>query len=146
MAWFEHELRVRYVETDQMGVVYHANYLNWFEVGRTELMRSMGLTYRTFEEKGLLLPASEVHVHYHRPAHYDDVVIIRVSLQEAKVRFTFVYEVIRQSDQALLVTGSTTHAWVNESMKPISIRKAAPEFYDSVQRYVVSADEKGDSV
>lgn len=106
------ELRVRYAETDMMGIVYHANYLAWFEVGRTEMLRSYGIPYRSLEELGYRLPVIEVQARFHRPALYDDIVTVVSKLKELPtVRFRIDYEV-RARDQ-LLVTGHTLHAFIN---------------------------------
>lgn len=134
--WFETTIRVRYSETDAMQIVYHANYLAWFEVGRTEMMRDAGLPYRELEDKGILLPVIEARMFYHAPARYDEVLIIRSTLEHSHVRLRFNYEILRQSDRQLLVDGYTIHAWVNRQMRPIQLRKAAPEFYQRLQQYI----------
>jgi acyl-CoA thioester hydrolase len=104
-------VRVRYAETDQMGVVYHSNFLIWFEVGRVELMRSLGFDYKHLEaEHDTYLVVGEAHCRYHHPARYDELLIVRTRILEAKTRtLKFGYEVFRQSDQKLLATGYTTH-------------------------------------
>lgn len=144
--WYQHQFRVRYAETDQMGVVYHANYLNWFEIGRTELIRELGYPYRTIEEKGLLLPVVEAEVKFLKPARYDDVVGIYTRvLEKTSVRLHFAYEIRRVNEEAaqaaderqgdLLVTGTTRHVWVNPSWKPIRIEKEAPELWQLLSKY-----------
>ncbi|MEJ8546975.1 YbgC/FadM family acyl-CoA thioesterase [Brevibacillus borstelensis] len=127
---YTHRIRVRYSETDQMGVVYHANYLNWFEVGRTEFIRETGVTYRSLEEKGILLPVTDVSLSYKQPARYDDWVEIRTDLEElSMVRLTFSYEIYRVADEQLLVTGKTKHAFTTMEMKPIRLARVEPEVY-----------------
>jgi acyl-CoA thioester hydrolase len=104
-------VRVRYAETDNMGYVYHANYLVWFEVGRCEWLRSLGWTYREMEEAGTRLPVIEAHCTYRQPARYDDEIEIRTDgtiLTPARVRFQ--YEAVRRSDNAITATGHTVHA------------------------------------
>ena len=92
-------MRVRYAETDQMGVVYHANYFVWFEVGRTDLLRQLGWTYREMERAGVRLPVIEAHCAYHRPARYDDELEIRTTGRlVSPVRMAFDYEVVRRGD------------------------------------------------
>ncbi|MFC5451951.1 acyl-CoA thioesterase [Paenibacillus aestuarii] len=92
--WHHHPLRVRYEETDQMGVVYHANYLTWFEIGRTELIRELGYPYRKIEEKGLLLPVIEAEAKFKKPARYDDLIGIYTRVGEASsIRIDFQYEI-----------------------------------------------------
>lgn len=107
------QVRVIYGDSDQMGVVYYANYLRYFEAGRNEFIRAKGLRYRDFEEAhGLLLPVVEATVRYHAPARYDDLLTIEVTLKEARrASATFQYRVIR--DGAVLATGETLHACVD---------------------------------
>ncbi len=112
-------VRVRYAETDKMGVVYHANYFVWFEVGRTDLLRHNGWTYREMESEGLSLPVIEAHCEYRQPARYDDELEIRVLgelASPARIRFT--YEVVRAADAQLLVTGHTVHATIDRDGRP----------------------------
>ncbi|MEX2104989.1 MAG: thioesterase family protein [Bacilli bacterium] len=135
--WYEEHLRVRYQETDQMGVVYHANYLTWFEVGRTGFVRDFGLPYSTFEDKGVLLPVVEAHCYYKAPARYEDEIIIRSKLKGmTEARLIFIYEVVRKSDEKLLCTGETVHVWVNKEMRPVSLKKVLPEEYDRLIQIV----------
>jgi acyl-CoA thioester hydrolase len=102
-----------------MGVVYHANYFVWFEVGRTDLLRNNGWTYRDMEAGGLSLPVIEAHAEYKQPARYDDELEVRVSgslLSPARVQFA--YEVVRMADNQLLVTGHTVHATIDRDGRP----------------------------
>ena len=102
------ELRVRYAETDQMGVAYHAHYLVWCEVARTDHMRQRGVTYRQLEEQGLLLAVVEAQVRYRLPARYDDLLVVRCWVREvASRRVSFGYAIDRPADGALLATAST---------------------------------------
>ena len=102
-------LRVNYSETDQMGVVYHANYLIWFDRARTELMRDTGLTYRELEQQGVYLAVSDVRVRYRAPARYDDLVRIRCWVRElASRRVTFGYAVDHAESGVLLATAETS--------------------------------------
>src|SRR6185437_9714628 len=104
-------LRVRYAETDKMGVVYYANYLVWFEVGRADLLRSLGWTYREMELAGVSLPVIEAHCLYQRPARYDDEIEVRTrGRMLSPVRMEFDYDVVRVEDQTLAATGTTVHA------------------------------------
>src|SRR6185503_20717447 len=99
-------LRVRYAETDKMGVVYYANYLVWFEVGRADLLRSLGWTYREMELAGVSLPVIEAHCLYQRPARYDDEIEIRTEGRLlSPVRMEFQYEVIRRADGTVAASG-----------------------------------------
>lgn len=140
---FSHTLRVRYAETDQMGVVYHARYLDWFEVGRTEMIRSCGMEYRILEEKGLLLPVVDLSIQYRRPARYDDWIEVRTQLTAySHVRLEFAYEIRKQAGGELLVTGSTKHMWVNRKWKPARIDREAPELYAMLRGLTEEEDTK----
>ena len=112
-------VRVRYAETDKMGVVYYANYLVWFEVGRTDLLRESGWDYREMEKEGYALPVIEAHCTYREPAKYDDVLDVRTTgmlLSPVRVRFT--YEIVRAADAAMLATGTTIHATLDRAGRP----------------------------
>jgi acyl-CoA thioester hydrolase len=112
-------VRVRYAETDKMGVVYYANYLVWFEVGRTDLLRLSGWTYRDMEADGFALPVVEAHCEYRQSAKYDDELEVRTSgalLSPVRVRFD--YEIVRAADAATLASGYTTHASLDPLGKP----------------------------
>ncbi|MDH5717890.1 MAG: acyl-CoA thioesterase [Spirochaetia bacterium] len=123
------EYRVPYADTDQMKVVYYANYLVYFERVRNEIMRKDGLTYRKFEEDGYFLPAAEAHVEYHRPSQYDDLLTIRGWISLAKgCRLKIDYEVKRGDD--LLVTGYTVHALINKTGKPCRFPRKMLEWMD----------------
>jgi acyl-CoA thioester hydrolase len=110
--------RVIYGDTDQMGIVYYANYLRWFERGRAEFLRQIGLPYGRIEQQGFHFPVTEVTCRYANPARYDDVVQIATEIVElGRASLSFVYRVSRQADQALLATGSTKHACIDHSGK-----------------------------
>lgn len=137
MVTFETTLRVRYQETDQMGVVYHANYLTWFEVGRTEFIRQAGYPYSSFEERGILLPVIHANLHYKNPARYDDEVIVRTKVKSfSGVRITFAYEIIQKHSGLLLVSGETEHVWVNKDFRPINLKKVWPEVSELISSMV----------
>src|SRR5437588_1143119 len=105
------KVRVRYAETDQMGVVYHANFFIWFEVGRVELMRALGVEYKKMEkEDDCHIVVAEAHCRYHHPARYDEVLRVRTRIAESRNRVVkFSYELFRDSDGMLLANGHTTH-------------------------------------
>jgi acyl-CoA thioester hydrolase len=112
------QINVRYAETDMMGVVYHGNYLAWFEVGRTQLLRECGVVYRDLEAQGYLLPVVEVGAKYLRPALYDDNITVITTLAEKPLlRIRLEYEVKRGDE--LLVTGFTVHGFINKQGEPV---------------------------
>lgn len=111
--------RVRYGETDQMGYVYYGDYAEYFEVGRVEALRSLGFPYRRLEEEGVMLPVHELHVRYHKPARYDDLITVRTLIDALpSVRINFRYELRNEADE-LLTEASTTLVFVDSnSMRP----------------------------
>ncbi len=124
METHETQLRVRYAETDQMGVVYHANYLVWMEVGRVEFFRAAGLRYRDFETAtGLHLAVAEQQVRYLAPARYDDLVIIRTSMAEAHPRMvTIRYEIRHGETEQPLAKGYTKHVFLSaNTLRPAKL-------------------------
>lgn len=118
-------IRVRYKDTDQMGVVYYANYFVWFEVGRTELMRDLGLPYREFEKSELYLPVIKSYCEYLQPARYDDLLLLGTTLESTQdVRLRFSYDLRRE--EACLARGFTEHAFINAEGRPVVLRKFSP--------------------
>lgn len=109
--WHETQIRVRYAETDKMGIVHHSNYLIWFEFGRSDFCRARGFSYKEMEEiDNALLVVAESYCRYKAPAFYEDVLTIRTRLEEIRSRsIRFVYEVVRPADGALLAEGETLH-------------------------------------
>ncbi|MBB6691246.1 acyl-CoA thioesterase [Cohnella xylanilytica] len=147
--WFMHPLRVRYQETDKMAVVYHTNYITWFEIGRTEWIRHAGLSYREIEERGLLLPVVHLEASYLQPAQYDDLVTICTRVTEfTKVRLRFEYRVVlgdrteggairtsqEEPEGKLLAKGGTLHGWINSDWKVVGLDRAAPDVYELLRR------------
>jgi acyl-CoA thioester hydrolase len=126
-AWNETRLRVRYAETDQMGVVYHANHLIWFEVGRVELLRQMGFSYRDMERNnGRFIVVVEAKCRYRAPVFYDEEVIIRTQLKNVRGSVVvFRYELLRADNGTVLAEGETTHVVTDSNMKA----SALPEKY-----------------
>src|SRR4029450_6877541 len=123
-------VRVRYAETDTMGVVYYANYLIWFEVGRTDLLRRTGWSYREMELEGFSLPVIEAHCTYKQPARYDDEVEIRTTGELlTPVRLRFDYEVARAADNTPRVPGHPVHASLDRSGRPCRLPDRARELF-----------------
>jgi acyl-CoA thioester hydrolase len=133
-AWHETEVRVRYAETDQMGVAHHSNYLIWFEAGRSDFCRARGFSYKEMEEKdGALLVVAESYVRYKSPAFYDDLLIVRTKVGEIRSRsLRFIYEIYRPSDDTPLAEGETLHLVTDENKKV----RTLPEIY----RHMLSED------
>ncbi len=117
--------RVIYGDTDQMGVVYYANYLRWFEMGRTELLRQIGATYSSVEEAGFFFPVTEVSCHYHKPARFDDEIVVEATLTAlGRATLDFSYKIKRKNDGEILAEGWTRHACVDGKGKLIKISPA----------------------
>lgn len=153
--WFRTGLKVRYQETDKMAVVYHANYLNWFEIARTEMIRAIGLSYREIEEQGVYLPVLEARARYVSPARYDDRIWMYARISAfSPLRLEYEYEVRRCDEErdwsldpvyfgedeerpgTLLNTGGTEHVWLSADWKPIRLHKAAPELYARIGDWI----------
>ena len=132
----EARVRVRYAETDQMGVVYHSNYFIWFEVGRVELLRELGFSYREMERQdGCFIAVVDARCRYKAPARYDDEILIRTRLKSAREWLVhFAYEVVRESDGTLLAEGETMHIVTDAEMKITTI----PEKYLTIFRGAIS--------
>ena len=133
----EARVRVRYAETDQMGVVYHSNYLIWFEVGRVELIRQMGLDYKQMEEEdGCGISVVDVHARYRSPARYDDELVIETRLLAARGAVVkFGYRILRVGDGVLLCEGETTHVCVGKDMKKTCL---PPKYAERFAAYLIS--------
>jgi acyl-CoA thioester hydrolase len=139
----ETTIRVRYGEVDRMGVVYHSHYLPYFEVGRTEFLRSLGRTYLEVEESGMLLVVADAGLKFHKPAGYDDVLRIRTRLASASgVRLVFEYEVDRPADGTRIATGHTTLAACDRSGRVMRIPQALLGHLDSVVEPAASEPAK----
>jgi acyl-CoA thioester hydrolase len=134
-------VRVRYAETDQMGVAYHSNHLIWFEVGRVEFLRQMGFSYRDMERvDGLFIAVAEVHCRYRAPVHYDEEVLVRTRLKHVrKSVVVFRYELARAEGGALLAEGETTHVVTDATMKAAAL----PEKYLKAFRKALGKAEMG---
>jgi len=131
------EYRVIYADLDPMGVVYYANYLSWFERGRTEFFRDLELPYAEIAQQGIMTPVSEVYCKYHSPARYDDLLVIKTSVSSFKrVTIVFDYEIMRKSDSKILVSGYTKHGFVDLEGKIVRI----PEF---IHKKIVSLIKDG---
>jgi acyl-CoA thioester hydrolase len=115
-------VRVRYAETDQMGVVYYANYLVWFEIGRTDWLRETGWSYREIENDGLMLPVIEAHCEYRQGARYDDELEIKTKARlKSPVRVQFDYQIVRCGDDAVIADGFTVHVALDRQGRPVRL-------------------------
>lgn len=120
----ESEFRVRYGDTDKMKVAYYARYLEWFEVGRTEFFRKLGVTYAELERRSFFLPVVEVHCRYRTSTHYDDLLRIRTSvIQLGRASISFAYEIVRDGDPVPVAEGRTVHGCVDEEGKIVRLPK-----------------------
>ncbi len=141
-GYAEAQVRVRYAETDQMGVVYHANYLVWFEVGRVEFIRQLGMDYRDMErEDEALIAVAEVTARYKAPARYDDELVVRTSLVGMRgpiVRFRYV--VVRPVDDTVLCEGETVHFVVGRDMKRREMPSKYAEKFAAVMHRLAKKD------
>lgn len=129
----ETHLTVRYAETDQMGIVHHSNYPIWYEAGRTDFIKKMGMPYSVIEENGIMLPLIELTSNYKGSCKYEDEIIVKTRIKEASfTRITFFYEVYKNNDLNLINTGETKHVWTNKELKPVNIKKNAPQILELI--------------
>jgi acyl-CoA thioester hydrolase len=129
-----HTFRVRYAETDAMGIVHHSSYVVWMEMGRTEFMRAYGFTYRELEQMGVLLPVLEINVRYRQPSYYDDELRITTRVGElSRVRIKLLYEIRRVADGVLLTEGYSLHTFAAPGGRPIRITHH-PEAWERLRR------------
>ena len=130
-------LRVRYGETDQMGVVYYANYFDWFTEARTALMRDSGVSYKELEERRIYLPVREANCEYLHPARYEDeLTLYTVVTRLTPVRFDFAYEITKEGIASMCARGWTKHAFMDENGQPFNLRKRHPDIWERLQRAV----------
>jgi len=122
MPAHEVQVRVRYAETDKMGLVYYGNYFTYFEVGRTDLLRRVGMPYSQLEAEGIYFPVVDAQCKYLGAARYEDLLTVRTWISNVRrTRLEFSYEIRRDGDQALVATGATTLVCMNKDFKPIEI-------------------------
>ncbi len=143
--WHEALLRVRYAETDKMGVVYHANYLIWFEIGRTEYCRARGFSYRDMEEnENAFLVVAESYCRYKAPAYYDDELVVRTHITELRRRsLRFGYEIIRVPDGTVIAEGETGHVVTDGNGR---VRSLSPGFAELLLSPPTAAEPGGEPV
>lgn len=126
---------VRYAETDQMGVVHHAVYPIWFELARTDFIKVIGLTYSQMEQDGILLPVAELTARYRIPAKYEDELTVETHIEKiTPARIVFGYRIYQDNDpeKTVMVEGTSTHAWVDRTMRPMNMKKIHPELYSKI--------------
>lgn len=129
------DIEVRYAETDQMGVVYHSNYIIWFEVFRGEYLKKRNINYSLLEKEGVFVPVLKVECNYKSPAKYGDIVEVSGEIVEiSRTRFTFQYEIKRKNTEELLVIGKTEHLFTNSDLKPINIKKTSPITWEKLEK------------
>ena len=125
------DVRVIFADTDAMGIVYHTNYIKWFEVGRTEMMRQAGFPYGELEKAGMWLPVVSVNCEYKAPAYYDDILTIAAWVENlGGVSVVIGYEITKKETGELLVTGSSRHGITDKELKPLRIKTTFPEVYE----------------
>lgn len=130
MKKYETEIRVIYADTDAMGIVYHTNYIKWFECGRNEFLRQIGYPYYRLEKEGVWLPVAGVTCEYKYPAQYDDIIVIKTWIKDlGAATVVMAYEIFNKETGKLLVTGTTRHGITTPTLKPIKLKKVNPDLY-----------------
>ena len=132
----ETKLRVRYAETDKMGVVYHSNFVIWFEVGRVELFRQLGFQYSDMEAvDNCHIPVVDLRVRYKAPAQYDDEIVVRTRIKNVRSSLLhFSYEIFRESDRTLLATGETMHIIVDSKLERTTLPEKYMQAFNGLKR------------
>ncbi|MFB1080988.1 acyl-CoA thioesterase [Jeotgalibacillus sp. JSM ZJ347] len=138
------EVEVRYAETDQMGVVYHANYLVWMEIGRTSLIETMGFKYSDMEDEGILAPVMDINISYKSPAKYGDVVTIHTWMEHYDgLRTHYGYKILLE-DGTIAASGLSKHVCVKkENFRPVSVRKYFPAWHEACETYKKHPEMQG---
>jgi acyl-CoA thioester hydrolase len=131
----ENTVQVRYAETDQMGVVYHANYLVWMELGRTKLIEDLGFNYAEIEKNGILSPVVDLNISYKTPVRYGEKALVKTWVEDYDgIRITYAYEIYNEENH-LAISGQSQHVCVKkESFRPISIRRMFPEWHEAYEK------------
>lgn len=134
MKKYETVVRVPFVDTDRMGIVYHANYIKYFEIGRTEYLRDIGFPYVDLEMRGIWLPVGSVHCTYKSPAKYDDLLTVRTHVAQLKgATIVMAYEIHRKETEEVLATGETVHPITDDRLRPIRLRNVYEELYNRIK-------------
>ncbi len=129
------KVRVIYADTDGMGIVYHSNYIKWFEVGRNEFLRDIDYEYTKMEAEGVWTPVLEVHCKYKNPAKFDDVLLIETFIESfSAVKFTMGYKIYNEKTGKLVVTGNTVHAFTNPDLKLIRLDRDRPDLFELLKK------------
>ncbi|EUJ43025.1 acyl-CoA thioesterase [Listeria riparia] len=133
MKYQESTIVVRYAETDQMGIVYHANYLVWMEIGRTEFLESIGLRYFDMEQEGYISPVLDVHISYKQAMKYGQTAVVKTWIKSYDgFRVVYGYEIRQQDGEQLHIAGETEHIAVRkDDFKPVSMRRTFPEWHEA---------------
>lgn len=135
---------VRYQETDQMGVVHHSVYPIWFECGRTEFIKKAGIPYSQMEKEGIKLPLLSLRCRYLHPCYYEDEIIIRTMISTlTPTRVSFRYDIYRKGFDKPIVQGETEHAWANDQMKPVNMKKYRPVLYQFLNSLYSKEESNG---
>jgi acyl-CoA thioester hydrolase len=129
----ETDITARYAETDQMGIIHHSYYSVWFETGRTDFFKNLGMRYSEVENKGVMLPLTEIKCSFIKPVRYEDVVLIKTWIVKSNcVRLVFNYEILKRAGMERVAMGETIHAWTDRSLNPINLKKVIPELYKMI--------------
>lgn len=129
------QLTVRYAETDQMGIVHHSNYPIWFEAGRTDFIKNMGMPYSVIEQTGAMLPLLEMKCTFKGVARFEDKIVVNTYIKEySGTRLLFHYDVCKVGSEKVITEGETLHVWTNSNLKPVNIKKYRPEINALIEK------------
>lgn len=126
-------IKTRYNETDQMGIIYHGNYFNWFDIGRMDFLEKIGIDYKSLEERQILIPIIDVYCQYLKPVKYPYEINIVTRLEKLKgIRVFFSYEIYHKEE--LLAKGKTTNSFIDEKLEPINMRRKHPDLWEKLEK------------
>lgn len=130
------ERKINYYETDGMRVVHHSNYIRFLEEARCDMLEKMGVSYKTIEQEGLMIPVLEVKCEYKHPARFEDTIQIALKFKEfTGVKMTIAYEITNKEDGKLVVKAETKHCFTNAQLRPVHLKKVKPEWYEIFMEY-----------
>lgn len=138
MKKFTAHYRIIYADTDAMGIVYHANYLKLFEIGRTEALREIGFPYKSFDDIDVMMPLAEEHIKYKSPAKYDDYLEIHTGIAELRHASVVISYEIYDQEGELKAVGSTKHAFTNKQLRPVALDRHSQQLYDALRKCLES--------
>lgn len=138
-----YERDVYYYETDRMGIVHHSNYIKWFEEARIDFLKQIGYPFKRIEDEGVMIPVLSVECTYRKPLMFGDTYVVKIIPETFNgIKFCMKYEIRKKGEDSICTTGTSTHCFIDNDMKPILIRKTNTDLYDTFQKCFISKNKK----